>query len=365
MSANQKPKTINDKSNSTKLIKEVSIVIILIVVIIAAFYFIYSSGLLELNNPVVGTLAMHKPINLTTLTSILANFVNKTKQLNISYNGTLTLSSVSQITGNIKTSIPMKIEYEKYYNLSRTTLNFNDVPMLENMSLVEISNKSKQYLCIKSSSSFTGNSGFQCQSAASNQTLSASLINMILKKTNLNITVNGVNEASYQGLSCYIIKGNGVIKIPYNLTSEFSISQSITQQKLNYSINGCVSTQFGLPLNLSVALSTNATKILITLEVTNLNYNTNPTIAKLPGPIENGSSTAPSTPPSQTVPSRPASPIENVSTSPESVAPFQQMINITESDFSGLQYNSNFADFEYTYANGTVIPAWIERNDSG
>ncbi|MGC8580573.1 MAG: hypothetical protein ACP5MB_11045, partial [bacterium] len=47
-------------------------------------------------------------------------------------------------------------------------------------------------------------------------------------------------------------------------------------------------------------------------------------------------------------------------------APFQQMINITESSFSSyITYNNNFANFEYFYANGTIIPAWIEGNQSG
>jgi hypothetical protein len=47
-------------------------------------------------------------------------------------------------------------------------------------------------------------------------------------------------------------------------------------------------------------------------------------------------------------------------------SPFQQMINITESSFSSyIAYNNNFANFEYFYANGTIIPAWIESNSSG
>jgi len=47
-------------------------------------------------------------------------------------------------------------------------------------------------------------------------------------------------------------------------------------------------------------------------------------------------------------------------------SPFQQMINITESSFSNyIAYNNNFANFEYFYANGTIIPAWIESNSSG
>ena len=46
---------------------------------------------------------------------------------------------------------------------------------------------------------------------------------------------------------------------------------------------------------------------------------------------------------------------------------FQQMINLTESSFSALKYTptNTFANFMYTYSNGTVIPAWIESNTSG
>ena len=43
----------------------------------------------------------------------------------------------------------------------------------------------------------------------------------------------------------------------------------------------------------------------------------------------------------------------------------QQMVNLTESNYSTLQYNSNFANFEFTYANGNIVPAWIESNNSG
>lgn len=45
---------------------------------------------------------------------------------------------------------------------------------------------------------------------------------------------------------------------------------------------------------------------------------------------------------------------------------YQQMINITESDYSSyIDYNSNTANFEFIYPNNTHIPAWIESNDSG
>jgi len=45
--------------------------------------------------------------------------------------------------------------------------------------------------------------------------------------------------------------------------------------------------------------------------------------------------------------------------------PFQQMIQINENQFaSKIIYNNNFANFEFLYPNGTVIPAWIESNQS-
>ncbi len=50
-------------------------------------------------------------------------------------------------------------------------------------------------------------------------------------------------------------------------------------------------------------------------------------------------------------------------------APFQQMVNITESTYSSyLTYNGNFANFEYYTLSGntvSVLPAWIESSNSG
>ena len=45
----------------------------------------------------------------------------------------------------------------------------------------------------------------------------------------------------------------------------------------------------------------------------------------------------------------------------------QQMVNLTESNYAsyGLVYNGNQANFEFTYGNSNIIPAWIESNNSG
>ena len=42
------------------------------------------------------------------------------------------------------------------------------------------------------------------------------------------------------------------------------------------------------------------------------------------------------------------------------------MIQLNESNYRGyIIYNGSFANFEFVYGNGTVIPAWIESNNSG
>jgi len=46
--------------------------------------------------------------------------------------------------------------------------------------------------------------------------------------------------------------------------------------------------------------------------------------------------------------------------------PYQQEIVLNESDYAGfIVYNGSFANFEFSYSNGTIIPAWIQQNNSG
>ncbi|MGC9157254.1 MAG: hypothetical protein ACP5GD_03670, partial [Candidatus Micrarchaeia archaeon] len=47
-------------------------------------------------------------------------------------------------------------------------------------------------------------------------------------------------------------------------------------------------------------------------------------------------------------------------------APFQQMIQFSESSYSNyITYNGNIANFEFFTQSGSIIPAWIESNNSG
>jgi len=57
--------------------------------------------------------------------------------------------------------------------------------------------------------------------------------------------------------------------------------------------------------------------------------------------------------------------IDNTQSTP-TPNPFQQMIQLSESTYkSYITYSGSTANFEFSYANNTIIPAWIESNNSG
>ncbi len=74
-------------------------------------------------------------------------------------------------------------------------------------------------------------------------------------------------------------------------------------------------------------------------------------------------------PPPTTVPSGIVAYVPITITNSQSTAtpaPFQQMIQFSESSYSNyLTYNGNIANFEFFTQSGSIIPAWIESNNSG
>jgi hypothetical protein len=74
-------------------------------------------------------------------------------------------------------------------------------------------------------------------------------------------------------------------------------------------------------------------------------------------------------PPPTTVPSGIVAYVPITITNSQTVAtpaPFQQMIQFSESSYSNyITYNGNIANFEFFTQSGSIIPAWIESNNSG
>ena len=57
--------------------------------------------------------------------------------------------------------------------------------------------------------------------------------------------------------------------------------------------------------------------------------------------------------------------LQNTQTS-STPAPFQQMIQISEGNYASyIAYNGNFGNFEFFTQSGSILPAWIESNNSG
>ena len=282
-------------SSSTMPIKIAAVIIILAIIAYAVYYFFNSIS--APSSPVIEMLSMHKPINFANLTNTMFTYANSMNKLNVSYNSSFTIVSSSAFLGNETMTIPMNIKYKKYYNTSRIEIYLKSIPMMGDVSIVEITNKSLHYSCLNNSLSiFSGYTGFVCQNSSTLNKISPSLmpvINENLMKTNFNIIVEGTNVTSYKGQSCYLMKGNGVIKIPANFTFNNTSLSSSSYTNLLYNISSCISSQYGLPLNLTMTImNTNKTyntlnKILLKFEEINLNTNTNSNITILPGPIQN------------------------------------------------------------------------------
>ncbi|MCL4373959.1 MAG: hypothetical protein M1360_04825 [Candidatus Marsarchaeota archaeon] len=291
-------------SPSGTAIKAIAAIVVLALISYLAYYIIHGASSSS-SNPVIAMLAAHKPVNFLSAANTMFNYVNKTKQLNVSYNGSASLVMSSALTGSVTLSMPVQIVYEKYYNISRISASLKGVPLVGNLSFVEIANRSVRYSCTNTSSLslLAGASGFKCTkstqnaSVASISTASITSINTTYIEKELNITIEGVKEASYNKQSCYLMEGAGKVSLPSNFTSAYSlVPLSSGPDNFTYNISSCVSLQYGLPLNISISIAstnkTSPTKIAISLNEVSLNTNTNPSIATLPGPIVNTSLTS-------------------------------------------------------------------------
>jgi hypothetical protein len=278
-----------NKQNSIPLSK-VGLAFVIVAILVAAYY-LFSHSSPSYNNPVISVLATHKPVSFVSFANTMLNYVNSTKQLNVSYNGTAILSFSSSFTGGITMSIPIEFSYQKYYSISRFSASLSDIPMLGNASFVIITNKSGSYFCTNSSSSYfnTGKSGFTCMKSALSQGSSIFPTNLNNIKNNLEFNVEGYKQASYNGQPCYIMVGKGIANI--SSSNQSFMMQTPMPQEFAYNITSCISLQYGIPLNFSMSIaSTNKTspgKFVITINERAINTNTNPSIASLPGPIEN------------------------------------------------------------------------------
>jgi len=290
--------------NSSMFAKAIAGIIILMLVAFLAYSLIKPAGSTA-SNPVIALLSTNKPISLHALANAVMSTINNTKQINVSYIGSVQLamkelmmrSPTAMLIDNLTKTMPMNAVYEKDGNISRESVSISGVPILGNVSIVEIANKSVHYSCIDMSAlnMLTGNSssGFKCNASAQSSTgvLNSSVSSFI---NELNMTVKGVKELSYNNEQCYLMQGSGRASMPQNALQSISVLTTITPPaNFTYNITSCISMQYGIPLNLTATIiavnSTSSMKVVLVLKTIGINTNVNANIASLPGPVVNAS----------------------------------------------------------------------------
>ena len=284
--------SVKQKSNNGMLIKAIAALIIIVIVA----YLAYSFTKPTYSNPVIALLSTNKPVSMVAVVNAMINTVNATNKLNVSYTGNVELHINSFLTGSLSTSAPIEFSYKKYYNISRISFGISGVPLVGNMSAVFIKNGSTLYTCSKTSFSglLTSNSNYTCTknlNTTISQIQTPGISNITNTTKELNITVHGVKEISNNKITCYLMRGSGKLNIPLSNTNSSPFVGVLKSGGANvtYNLTSCVSTQYGIPINVSGSIaeinSSIQLKILFSMNATYINNNTNPEIALLPGPI--------------------------------------------------------------------------------
>jgi hypothetical protein len=295
----------SDKAQKNKnTIKIAAIVVLAAIVIYAAYVIITTSSYTNSSqNPVIAMLSTHRQLNVLEVANTMISSINNTKQFNISYSGSAILTMHSAMLGNTTFYMPLNISYKKYNSTSRMAINANNIPIIGSINMISVSKNNINYICTKSNSSglLSGGSNpsnFICN-YASNATSSMNITSEI-KEFNMNVA--GVGELTYNNQQCYLMQGNGTIEMPINSASTSSTSSLFpsSMSDINYNIASCISMQYGIPLNLTAVLQIgNSTSkplnVKILLNEVNMNTNTNPEIAVLPGPVTNSNINATNT----------------------------------------------------------------------
>ncbi len=154
-------------------------------------------------------------------------------------------------------------------------------------------------------------------------------------------TISSGSSVDVQGLTCYDSNGYPISNLPIGSTFGGSIW-------ISYTTLGSSTPQYAVIAKLTAKVE------LISIVSTSLSSSTNTSTTIVQ---------TPSNTPNNVITYIPIT-LTNLQSIP-TPTPFQQMVNISEFQISGITYNGASANFEYFYPNGTIIPAWIENNNSG
>ena len=267
-----------------------ALAVIIIIVALGAYAWLTLSKYLHAGSPQVyrALLANHTG----TLSQVLGNMTGgfNTSQFAVSYSGNATVD-----IGGLQITLPVSVSLARYYNDSRAELDIRDIPLIGNVSSVQVKDGSSYYSCWEGVNS--SRSTYSCRA----QDPSNSVFTVLDMATGgqsqggfgpAQIHYGVVNQSSHNGMPCTNINGY----FSYDNSTELdslNISAKVGQKvsAANVTFLSCVSNQDRIPLTMGAYLTAmnGTTSFYASLQAGETSYSTSSSgaIAELPGPLAN------------------------------------------------------------------------------
>ncbi|MDE1865105.1 MAG: hypothetical protein KGH94_00485 [Candidatus Micrarchaeota archaeon] len=225
-----------------------------------------------------------------TLAGMLGNMTEgfDTNQFQVSYTGNAT----ADLYG-LRISVPVNLSVARYYNDSRVYGVVSGIPLIGNLTILDIKNGSRYYSCDLNVNNSVRS--YEChQEDASNSLFSS--YNFSNGRGHgfgeVMVHLSHLNVSSYRGMPCTNVFG----RLNYSNSTELSKINTTAEtgqqvSSVNMTFLSCVSNSDRIPLTLNMVVAAgNSTKTItvgLQLSETSFSRSSSPSIAELPGPVVN------------------------------------------------------------------------------
>ncbi len=253
--------------------KKLKIAGAIIVMLVAASAYLYA-----MYGSLPTALLTAKQINQSVIEGAILQKINATPMLDLTYSGSVVINNTDPL---------VSINFVKYHNDSRLTLNYTEFPVLGNLSVVTISlgNGTTMYNCLKAwnGSGGTGNQ-YACTrlGAAASSAYTGALDRLINVSGISGVDVHSYGISAFDGQPCYSVNATGAVPINNTLFGQPGWGDA------QFVVNACISAQYDLPLTASAAFTDAAAhgRVYLNMSETGLyTVSSQGDVAALPGPL--------------------------------------------------------------------------------
>ncbi len=245
------------RTNSGAALKYLTIALVAAAVVIVVYYVVFRSNAIQSSS---GYAALEQSGSIYALTNTLSYGYNSMPDLNVSYQGTVSLG-----VSYLDISLPLTLTLQKYGNDS-----FEDIYIQSNntgSALGTISNynislyyiNGTRYVCIAASttSGCVNVAEFNSTSDALASSLLDNISSMLSKTLQLSITSKTVTGSTFDKNSCTLFaeKASASINATFPIISYFLTSSNESIPEFPVNISSCLSNEYyGIPYNLSFSI---------------------------------------------------------------------------------------------------------------